>query len=111
MDDPWLYSDQAGELALVKGETWARRARDPASRVPAEGRRCPTTGRPQWRTSAVEAYVEQRNRPAAQALHDSIVSSLRDREWTVEADRDIAETLGVHPRTVFRHLSGECACK
>lgn len=110
IDDPWLYADAAAELAGVARRTWTTNALPgKPGAIPPAGRRHPQDGHPQWRRSVVEAYVADRARrrhAPAYAIHDRVIASIDG----VRTAADIAATLGVHVRTVKRHLSGQCTC-
>lgn len=110
--DVWLYAADAAELAGVTADAWraGSRAERTNARYPAPTRRCPDTGRPQWREADVRAYLTTRTARGAatgQDTHDAVMALLNGRL----TESDIAFRLGLHVRTVRRHLSGQCVCR
>lgn len=114
--DEWLYSDQAAEICGITPAAWRRAAlstptRPAYARVrPEEYRRNPQDGRPQWLRRCVERY---RDRPR----HDTVTEGQETHRAILAARAEvgrnrqaIATRLGLHPRTIDRHLDGICAC-
>lgn len=111
MAERMLYAEECAERAGVLVTSWrSATSANRANRYPRPFDRCPTTGRPRWRESDVTAYLAgriPRGGPAGQRTHDRIVGRVDGRA----TEADIAAALGLHPRTVHRHLSGQCVCK
>lgn len=111
-DVRWLHSTEAAVLAGVQTATWAHAARDPQSAVPQADKRCQACGRWVWSDRAVKRYLRSKvngatARKAEAAANHEAITRLAD---GLRTERDIADELGVHIRTVKRHLSGTCAC-
>lgn len=116
MADPWLYANEAAEICGITPAAWRRAALSTPARLatarvrPEEYRRHPQDGRPQWLRRCVERY---RDRPEhntvteGQATHRAILAA----GTACDGDRQaMATRLGLHPRTIDRHLDGACAC-
>jgi len=102
----YLHSDEAAKLADVATATWTHNSRDPQSAIPEPTKRCGTCGHWLWRELVVKRYLDAKSAPPAQKTHDAIVRLIDGKR----SESDIAFRLGIHWRTVRRHLHGECSC-
>lgn len=116
--DEWLYSEQAAEICGITPAAWRRAALSTPARLatarvrPEEYRRHPQDGRPQWSRRCVERYRDRPERNTVtegQATHRAILAQLAIAGGT-DARASVAARLGLHLRTIDRHLDGICAC-